>query len=1168
MYSSIKPDNSCLGSLIYFYPVKNLTQNTTFLTIQPAITAAVANDVIELSEWTFAEGITIDKPLTIQGVDSANVVLDGASIANANGITLANNIQNITIKNLKIKNFKGSGSVGSGIFGLQNSSLSIDKVVLDNNQGRGGIYLGALAGIQNVSITNSISKNHAVAGSRGIVIWDGFKQNITITGNKVYSNNCCGIELQDGTASGVTITDNLITANVDNGLGLTGLTSGAGANLIQNNTLINNGRFGIEIKLPNGTGATSGDGSIVVEDNTVQQTMAFNLLRPTEVRDIAGIAAFRRGYVSSYGNVDIPKGVVIRNNTVSGYAQNNPSSSSTGFGIVIEGTDHTVTGNTLNNNNVGIQQQSGHLPYIANTGTDGDQSNLADLYFGRGNSPLICNNVISSNTFSGSTIIDARNIRNGAVVTEDITPTIDAVSSQVICNGSSTTLVSFTGNTITGKTYSWTNSEPSIGLAASGTGDISAFTVTNTTTVAVTATVTVTPMANGCSGTPTSFTITVNPSPVISAGSNIPLCVGSTLVLNATGGSSYSWSGPNSFSSSIASPSISNTTTDNEGVYTVTVTDDNSCTASATTNVTFNPLPTASIVTNSPVCSGNNVTFTLTTNGTSYIWSGPNSFSSTLQNPTISTATVAFSGIFSVTVTDANSCSITATTNVVVNPLPNPMASSNSPVCAEGTLNLTSSNGTSYIWSGPNSFSSTLQNPSIPLVTSAANGTYTITATDDNGCSATSTTAVVINPKPSKPLILPSSATICEGTNVTLVAVCPGMTLIWSNGATGSAIVVSPTVTTPYTVICTNTFGCSSEPSDAATVNIIAKPAPPTLAPSLSTICVGNSTILTASGCTGTVTWTDGLTGTSISVSPTVNKSYTATCTSIFGCISNSSAAISIVVNQAPTAPTLTNKLISSGASTTLTATCATGTPIWYSSASATTSLGTSTYTTPALVVNTTYYVACESNPAGNSTSNPQNCVSTRTPQVVSIDVFSIVTHPEAIYVCTGQNAYFTIGATGASITFQWQENTGLGWNNLSNGGIYSGATTSQLNITPSSATMDNYQYRCIITNTYPGALAPLTLTSNTGLLIVKTSALANNLIMVSPLVGITNLYQAVQTITATNKISGASKVNYFAGNAITLNPGFEVSAGNVFKAQIQVPCINTSAPIPDTLKK
>ncbi|MBK8485890.1 MAG: hypothetical protein IPL31_16445 [Saprospiraceae bacterium] len=81
--------------------------------------------------------------------------------------------------------------------------------------------------------------------------------------------------------------------------------------------------------------------------------------------------------------MDIPTGVSITGNTVSGYIEDNGTSSSEGFGIVVEGTNHTVIGNTVTGNDVGIQQQAGHLPYVANTNTDGDQSDLADSYFGR-----------------------------------------------------------------------------------------------------------------------------------------------------------------------------------------------------------------------------------------------------------------------------------------------------------------------------------------------------------------------------------------------------------------------------------------------------------------------------------------------------------------------------------------------------------------------------------------------------------------------------------------------------------------------------------------------------------------------------------------------------------------------------------------------------------------
>ena len=272
--------------------------------------------------------------------------------------------------------------------------MTVDNNGFAGNSG-GGIYMNGP--VDNVLIDNVTATNNR---TRGIVIWNGFKTNITFSNNTVTGNNCCGIELSDGTASGVTVTGNTSSNNTDSGMAFVGLMAGAGPNVISGNTLDSNGRFGIEIKLPNGTGLPSGDGSIVVENNDVSLTTI-----PADLRDYAGIGVIRRSMLTgnTNGNADIPTGVIVRNNNVSGYRQTNGGSNSTGFGIVVEGTNMTVTGNTLTNNDVGAQTQGGHTPYNANTSGDGDQSNLADDYFGRGNSPVGCNDV-TDNIFVGDTI--------------------------------------------------------------------------------------------------------------------------------------------------------------------------------------------------------------------------------------------------------------------------------------------------------------------------------------------------------------------------------------------------------------------------------------------------------------------------------------------------------------------------------------------------------------------------------------------------------------------------------------------------------------------------------------------------------------------------------------------------------------------------------------------
>lgn len=397
-----KPDDIQLGQLLYYLPVTNLTTNVKYLTIQSAIDDATAGDIIDCDEWIFNERVNINKTITLQGSGNNTIIEGIGTPGTGHAIGIPNGIQNVTIKDLRIQNFSGVG----GIAALQNNSgLEINNVTLNNitpgGVAQGAIYVNGSGGINNIDILNNTITN--TGAGRAIVIWNGFKQNVNISGNTVTNNTgCCGIELQDGTASGVTITNNVITNMGDNGIGVVGLKAGAGPNLISGNNITDCGRFGIEVKLPYGTGLDSGDGSIVVEDNIITQSAPFSTLRPSELRDLGGIVVIRRGFVVSENNEDIPQGVIVRDNTVSGFVQDNGLSVSEGFGIVVEGISHQVLNNTVNNNDVGVQVQAGHTPYAANTNSDGNQNNVADQYFGRGNSPVSCDISIGTNNFSGN----------------------------------------------------------------------------------------------------------------------------------------------------------------------------------------------------------------------------------------------------------------------------------------------------------------------------------------------------------------------------------------------------------------------------------------------------------------------------------------------------------------------------------------------------------------------------------------------------------------------------------------------------------------------------------------------------------------------------------------------------------------------------------------------
>ena len=103
--------------------------------------------------------------------------------------------------------------------------------------------------------------------------------------------------------------------------------------------------------------------------------------------------------------------------------------------------------------------------------------------------------------------------------------------SQILCNGKATNAINFSG-LVSGTNFSWTNNNTSIGLAASGNGNISAFDAINLTSVPVTAVITVTPSAAGCSGIAHTFTIIVQPMPTVDLGPDLNLSTGSIVTLN------------------------------------------------------------------------------------------------------------------------------------------------------------------------------------------------------------------------------------------------------------------------------------------------------------------------------------------------------------------------------------------------------------------------------------------------------------------------------------------------------------------------------------------------------------------------------------------------------------------------------------------------------------
>ena len=152
-----------------------------------------------------------------------------------------------------------------------------------------------------------------------------------------------------------------------------------------------------------------------------------------------------------------------------------------------------------------------------------------------------------------------------------------------------------------------------------------------------------------------------------------------------------------------------------------------------------NPLPTVTAnASTTTVCAGSSVTLT-GSGATSYIWTG-GVIDGIVFIP-LSTNT------YTVTGTNGNNCSNTATITVTVNTLPVAVPSSNSPVCLGGMINLSSPTiiGATYNWAGPNSFTSTNQNPSLSPATLIEAGTYSLTVSIGICSSAASMISVTVN---------------------------------------------------------------------------------------------------------------------------------------------------------------------------------------------------------------------------------------------------------------------------------------------------------------------------------------------------------------------------------------------------------------------------------------
>ncbi len=466
-----------------------------------------------------------------------------------------------------------------------------------------------------------------------------------------------------------------------------------------------------------------------------------------------------------------------------------PTATLTGDADICEGDDATLTF-TL----------SGTAPFTLDY-SDGLGNNFTDT---ANSSPFTVQvNPLTNTTYTLNSVTDANcfNVGNGTATIAVFPPPQPVISGlDNICQGSTSVLDAGAGFT----TYLWSDGTTAQTLSVTASG-IFFVTVTNVA---------------GCEGF-ANFAVTVNtqPTPIISGTLNF--CPGSGSVLDAGAGFvSYLWTdGTTAQTLSINAP----------GDYAVTVTDGNGCTGSHSVTAANHVVTAPTITGNTTICSYETTTLTATTGYVTYLWdSGENTESVTTNT----------GGAHSVTVTDGNGCTASASVNVTVNN-PTPVVIGGSTTfCTGGSSNLNATAGfASYSWS-PNGETS-------QGVTATVAGVYSVTISNAAGCTSSASVTVTENSNLS-PVIL--ETTLCQSTE--LDAGSGFGNYLWSpNGETTPTITVTQNGT--YSVTVSNGASCTGETSIDVTIH-----QPPVADAGADDLICGYDYNLSANGLSGSWSYT------------------------------------------------------------------------------------------------------------------------------------------------------------------------------------------------------------------------------------------------------------------------------------------------------------------------
>ena len=410
-------------------------------------------------------------------------------------------------------------------------------------------------------------------------------------------------------------------------------------------------------------------------------------------------------------------------------------------------------------------------------------------------------------------------------------------------------------------------------------------------------------------GSDTTYTIHFVQGPNVNVSPSSPsVCPGESVTMTASGADSYTWS------NGLGNGATKTVTPTESTQYTVSGTDANGCTSTATAYVTVKPQPSVTVngstSATAAICSGASTTLNAVANpaNATLTWAG----GSVTTNP----LTVNSAGTYTVT---ANLDGCTSTATVAVTAYDNPVVTISGPTeaCSTDDITLTASGASSYVWSNNMGTSAAIH----PTTSSD----YTVTGTDNHGCSNTATHHLTVNTTPV--VNITGTTAICAGESTTLTATSSlvNTTYLWSDNTTTSTL----TVSTGGSYSVTGTLnGCSS--SATVTVNQADRPSVPTVTP--ATRCGAGEVTLSAASSEGTIVWyasettlSETATGTSYTFNANNTTTYYVTVRNTAGCESTPRVAVTATVNPLPNVTvTASPAAVCAGASSTLTANGAT----------------------------------------------------------------------------------------------------------------------------------------------------------------------------------------------------------------------------------------------------